>query len=237
MRLLSLTTLLLPVALGAQAHDHSAPSANPEEDAIHASMGHHMAESRHMRMTPSRTATHADSVRAAAIVDTLRRFMSKYADTTAAVADGYRMFAPNVKTQKVYHFSNTRRAVKSAFTFDASAPTSLLYTKDSTTGRFVLVGAMYTAPRRTSVEDLDRRVPTSLAPWHLHVNLCLPKRGHEERLRERDSKGRPLFGTEGVIETEQGCDMAGGRFFPTLFGWMVHVNASSADPWAESPGH
>jgi hypothetical protein len=31
------------------------------------------------------------------------------------------------------------------------------------------------------------------------------------------------FGTRGAITTKEGCDQAGGRFRPQLFGWMVHV--------------
>jgi hypothetical protein len=31
------------------------------------------------------------------------------------------------------------------------------------------------------------------------------------------------FGLTGSIATKGGCDAAGGRFYPVIFGWMVHV--------------
>ena len=230
MRLSLLFALALPAVALSQSHDHGAPSA--ESHVMHEEMSGPMSPSasRHMAMTPSRPATHADSARASALVDTLRRAIAKYADTTAAVADGYSMFAPKLKTQKIYHFTNWRRAVKEAFRFNAGEPTSLLYRKGSD-GHFSLVGAMYGAPKRTSVEELDRRVPLSMAHWHQHVNLCVPKKGQDERWMEKDRDGRMLFGPEGTIDTAQDCDKADGRFMDHLFGWMVHVNAMSSDPW------
>ena len=33
----------------------------------------------------------------------------------------------------------------------------------------------------------------------------------------------PKFGLNGSITTKAECDAAGGRFFPQVFGWMVHV--------------
>jgi len=31
------------------------------------------------------------------------------------------------------------------------------------------------------------------------------------------------FGLRGTIVTQDACDTAGGRFHPSIFGWMVHV--------------
>ena len=31
------------------------------------------------------------------------------------------------------------------------------------------------------------------------------------------------FGLAGSISTPEACAEAGGRFFPQIFGWMVHV--------------
>jgi hypothetical protein len=50
-------------------------------------------------MTPKRAVAAGDSARAAAVAATLRASIEKYRDTAAAVADGFRMFAPQVKTQ------------------------------------------------------------------------------------------------------------------------------------------
>src|SRR4051812_45248998 len=101
----------------------------------------------HVEMTPLWPAAPGDSARAARVAQTLRTALEKYRDTTAAVADGYRMFLPQLKEQKVYHFTNNWRAVQEAFRFEPTRPTSLLY-KKGPDGRFMLIGAMYTAPKR-----------------------------------------------------------------------------------------
>ena len=180
-----------------------------------------------MQMTPGRAGTAADSVRAASIATTLRQAIAKYRDTTEAVKDGFRMFAPQIRNQKVYHFTNNWRAVQESFRFEPTRPTSLLYKKDSA-GKFILVGAMYTAPKRFGLEKLDARVPISIARWHKHVNWCLPKRGETARWTET-REGAPLFGPESPIATKEACDQVNGRFIPSAFGWMLHANVFAGD--------
>jgi hypothetical protein len=185
----------------------------------------------HLTMTPRRPATPGDSARAAAVAAELRRAIVRYADTTAAVADGYRMFAPQIKNQKVYHFTRGLNAIQEAFRFDPSKPTSLLYEKGAD-GGLVLVGGMFTAPKRFSVEKLDERVPLSVARWHKHVNWCVPGRGQAERWLER-ANGHPVFGPESPVATKQACDAVGGVFYESPLGWMVHANVMTAsDPAA-----
>ena len=82
--------------------------------------------------TPLRVATKADSARAVAVAKELRAAIARYADTAAAVRDGFRMFAPQLKTQKTFHFTKRSNGFKEAFRFDPAKPTSLLYEKDST---------------------------------------------------------------------------------------------------------
>ena len=140
------------------------------------------------------------------------------------------MFMPKVKTQRVYHFTNGRRAFAEAFRFNAAKPTSLLYRKGAD-GNLELYGAMYTAPKRVSVDKLDERVPLSIARWHKHVNWCVPGRGQRERwLEERD--GHRVFGPQSPIATREACKEVGGRFFASPLGWMVHVNVFASDPKA-----
>jgi hypothetical protein len=177
---------------------------------------------KHMRLTPTRPATRQDSMRATKVADELRQAIAKYQDTAVAVADGYRMFAPKIKNQRVYHFTNYRHAFAAAFHFDPAKPTSILYERGAD-GRLRLVGAMYTMPKRASLEALNDRVPLAIAQWHQHVNWCLPPKGQERRLAERRN-GAPVFGPESPIDTEAECDAAGGRFFDHLGGWMVHAN-------------
>jgi hypothetical protein len=152
----------------------------------------------------------------------LKQAISKYRDTAAAVADGYRMFLPNLKQQKVYHFTNYSRAFLEAFRFDPAKPTSILYSRGSD-GKLKLVGAMYTMPKNASLDRLNDRVPLGVARWHKHVNWCLPKKGSEARFLERKD-GAPVFGPESPIATQAECDAVGGVFHANLFGWMIHAN-------------
>lgn len=181
----------------------------------------------HMQMTPMRPATHEDTVRALTVVTELRHAIEKYKDVSVAEGDGFKMFLPNVKNQRVFHFTNYRNAFKERFRFNPEEPTSLLYKRDAE-GRMVLVGAMYTMPKGASLEQLDARLPLSIAQWHKHVNWCLPKRGDNARWLERRD-GRPVFGPESVVATREACDAVGGNFYESPFGWMVHANVFSGE--------
>jgi hypothetical protein len=199
------------------------PQGHVHDSTANAAMSGSMTSTAHMRMAATRPRTTADSVRAMEMAETLRRELGRYKDPAAAERDGYKQFLPNVKNQRIYHFTKRRNGLISAFHFSVERPTSLLYKRDSTTGKLKLIGAMYTAPRGTSEEALNKRVPLSVTQWHLHQNLCVPAKGQESRFTElRD--GKPLFGLEGSIATKQACDAERGRFYANLFGWMVHAN-------------
>ena len=238
--LVAITATLLALAArlaAAQSHAHAAEP--PKMPSVRAHTSGANAEL-HMKMTVAIPGTASDSARAARVAATLRTAIARYADTSAAVADGYRMFLPRVATQKVYHFTNNWRAVQEAFRFDAAKPTSLLYRKD-TVGTFVLVGAMYTAPKRFGPEKLDARVPLSVARWHKHVNWCVPQRGQTARWTERRN-GEAVFGPESPIATKDACDKVDGRFAENVFGWMIHANVfageDAASVWGdEHAGH
>jgi len=178
------------------------------------------AMAKHMAYSSTRPLTPADSIRSAYVINELRQAVAKYQDVKVAEADGYKMFAPQIKNQPQYHFTKGGNAVRNSFGFDPARPTSLLYKKNSQ-GEFVLIGAMYTGSKRSSEEDLDERVPLSVARWHRHVNWCVPPLRHKERWHET-KHGRPIFGPLGVA-TKDECDASGGRFIPQAFGWMVHA--------------
>ena len=223
--------------LGAQ-HTHGHPQDSARiVGAADATMSGPMSPEakKHMLLSPTRPATAADTARARDVATRLRAALAKYTDTTAAVADGYRMFLPQVKTQRVYHFTNYRRAFSAAFSFDATKPTSILYTKNPD-GSFKLVGAMYTAPKRMRTSRLDSRVPLSIGRWHKHVNWCLPKRGEGARFQETRN-GKPIFGPESPIATKSECDAVGGQFHASLFGWMIHANVFEGDDLRTIFGH
>jgi hypothetical protein len=215
------------------AHDHHnmpAPSAKPsieqginrqsqaEAGAMQAMQPGHQMDHAHMRMTPPRPVTPKDLRRAEEIVAVLREVLEPYKDYRVAIADGYRIFMPNVR-QREYHFNNYWNGFVEGFTFDPARPTSLLYKK--TPNGYELTGAMYTAPKTATLDQLHERVPLGVAQWHAHVNLCMPPRGGA-------NAGGKRFGLSGSIATAEACRQAGGQFFPQVFGWMVHVYPFSA---------
>jgi hypothetical protein len=188
----------------------------------------------HLVTTPPRTATKTDSARAIALVTAIRAGAARYRDSAAALADGFHPFLPNVKSQRIWHYTKRWNAVGERFRFDPAKPTSLLYRRTDA-GSLELVGVMYTMPRSATLEELDARVPISIAEWHRHVNLCLPPASHPEQWQETEH-GTPRFGPRGTIATTAACAAAKGRFVPALFGWMVHVNAFAADGLAAFGG-
>jgi hypothetical protein len=168
----------------------------------------------HMRMTEMRPQTAADVERAKQIAAQLRSGIEKYRDYHVALNEGYKIFLLNLPQQE-YHFTKYKNGFLEALRFDPSEPTSLLYRK--TADGYELVGAMYTMPKNATEEQLNERVPLSVAMWHQHTNLCMPPMG------EMRSADWSKFGLKGSISTQEACDEAGGRFHPTIFGWMVHV--------------
>lgn len=214
-------------AMGSGDHDMGNMSAG-EMEAMHNQHDSHLNNmknmSMHMDWTKPRTATKPDQERAAELVDTLRTALAKYKDYHVAEADGFKPFHPEFKRQAVVHFTRTWNAIKASFEFDPANPTSLLYRR-TPDGGYELIGAMYTAPKRCSEDQLDARVPLSVARWHRHINLCFPPKG-ADMLKADWTR----FGTDGSIADQQACDAAGGRWVPQLFGWMVHVY-----PWEQKP--
>jgi hypothetical protein len=187
-----------------------------EAHAVHdMTPGHMDAHSLHMHMTATRPETPEDAARAKEIVAQLQNGIAKYKDYHVALNDGYKIFLPNLP-QPEYHFTSYKNGFLEAFSFDPARPTSLLYKK--TSDGYELVGAMYTMPKRATEDQLNARVPLSVAMWHLHTNLCMPQKG-----QLRGGADWTKFGLKGSIATEDACDAAGGRFHPVIFGWMVHV--------------
>ncbi len=217
---LAVLWLAWPGLAGGAAQERSADMSMPMSHGA-------MAENPHMYMTALRPANPAENARAAQILAALRAAIARYRDYRVALADGYRIFAPNVPTPRK-HFTNWQYAREAQSRFDPAHPTSLLYDRTAD-GGWKLAGAMYTAPAWFSEDQLNQRVPLSVARWHKHVNLCFPPRG------ERSRADWKRFGFGGSIATEQACEQAGGRWVPEIFGWMVHVYPFETDPakiWA-----
>ena len=174
MNKLALLTVTLALSMNAPAFAHDmAAMGDMDGDSAPNAMGGQMGMGAHMVMTDSRPQTPADVERARDVMNTLRRALVKYHDYHVALSENYRIFLPTVP-QDVYHFTDYA-AAQQEYTghFDPARPGSLLYVKNSS-GDYVLVGAMYSAPADYTPSQLDELIPLSVAHWHAHTNICLP---------------------------------------------------------------
>ena len=178
----------------------------------------------HMHMTSLRALQPGDQQKADAVVAAAKQAMAPYEDYRKALADGYTIFLPDVP-QPQYHFTKREYGFEATFYFDPLKPTSLLYKKTGE-GGYKLVGAMYTDRVNATEDELNERIPLSIARWHQHINFCKAPKGQEAAYFGTDAK----FGLRGSIITEEACNAAGGVFHPHLFGWMVHVYPYETDP-------
>jgi hypothetical protein len=178
----------------------------------------------HMFMTMLRPLRDGDQQKADSLVKNARTAMAPYLDYRKALADGYQIFLPNIP-QPQYHFTNYESGRDARVRFDPLKPTSLLYTK-TTDGGYKLVGAMYTDRVDATEDELNERIPLSIARWHQHVNFCKAPEGQKAGYFGPAAK----FGLLGSITTQEACDAAGGEFHPHIFGWMVHVYPYEKDP-------
>jgi hypothetical protein len=170
----------------------------------------------HMKMTTLRDLKPGDQEKSDAVVAAARAAAEKYTDYKVALADGFKIFLPNLP-QKQYHFTNYRYAFEAAVSFNPEHPTSLLYEKHG--DDYKLIGVMYTAPKNANWNELDQRIPLSIAQWHAHINMCIPPEDRKKEAWGPNAK----FGLAGSIATRADCDAAGGKFMPQIFGWMLHV--------------
>jgi hypothetical protein len=170
----------------------------------------------HMKMTALRPPKPGDAERAQQVVEVARKVSAKYMDYHVALADGFKIFLPNVP-QKMYHFTNYSYGHEAASQFNPEHPTSLLYEKHG--DDYKLIGVMYTAPKRFGEDELDERIPLSIAQWHEHVNFCTAPVGKKWEYLS----AHPRFGLRGSIATQEACDAAGGTFHPVILNWMVHL--------------
>jgi len=204
-----------------------------EVGAMHSMEGHHMDMGLHMKMTAVRPMQPGDSERAQKVVVAARGVMERYKDYQTALNENFKIFHPEIP-QKQYHFTNYRNGFAAFSHFDPDNPTSLLYEKEGDGYR--LVGVMYTAPKRYTEDDLNERIPLSIAQWHEHVNFCAAPEGQKWEALGKNAK----FGLHGSITTQADCDAAGGTFHPIVFNWMVHVyplEKDEADIWSAERQH
>jgi hypothetical protein len=184
--------------------------------AMHSMEGRHVEMGAHMKMTALRDPQPGDEDKANQVVEAARKAADRYKDYKVALADGYKIFLPNLP-QKQYHFTNYWYGFEAGMRFNPDHPTSLLYEKHG--DDYKLIGVMYTAPKAASEDELNSRIPLSVAQWHAHINMCVPPEDKKREMWGQHAK----FGLAGSISTREECATAGGRFVPQIFGWMVHV--------------
>jgi len=85
------------------------------------SMEGHMDMGPHMKMTALRQPKPGDATRAQQVADAARKVAEKYEDYRGALADGFKIFFPNVP-QKVYHFTSRRYAIEAELRFNPEHP-------------------------------------------------------------------------------------------------------------------
>lgn len=257
MKRLALLTVVLALSINAPAFAHDmAAMGDMDGDSAPNAMGNQMGMSAHMIMTPSRPQTPQDIERAHVVLDALRRALTPYHDYRVALSQGYQIFLPTVP-QDVYHFTDYATAQQEYIGHsDLAHPGSILYAKNSS-GEYVLVGAMYSAPADYTYDQLDAIIPLSVAHWHAHTNICLPRgitlgdvlRGdvgasHLDMPGMLPVSSSPSaaginqrlgfladgrFGFTGKIADAADCQAAGGHFLKQAFGWMVHVYPFNGD--------
>lgn len=195
---------LVPSALAAQSHHPGATSSSP-----------------HAKFTPQRGGTAADTARALEVVRRLREAIAPYADPETAAAAGYKLgpLAEMQPGKRLVHMGNPELRLRRDSGFDPGTPQALLYRR-ARNGELVLAGAMFTAPGIASDEDLNTRIPLSVARWHKHVNVCLPPPGTPRSRELRQAT------------TPEACTRAGGRFRGESARYMVHVMTDAGDDLA-----
>jgi hypothetical protein len=182
-------------------------------------MGQSMAAmTNHMCITPLRPKQPGDDERVKAMLAQIRAAIDKYQDYKKAIADGYIQGNPDVK-QRQYHFTNSANVRLADTQFDPTRPSSLLYIQ-TPTQRFKLEGVMFTDSTSATEDELNQRIPLSIARWHEHTNFC---GAPANKVNEYHGEN-PKFGMFGSIHTAQECKAAGGiAFYPVIFSWMIHV--------------
>ena len=171
----------------------------------------------HVYMTPLRPKQPGDDEKAKAVVANVKASIERYKDYRKALVDGYVIARPELK-QPQYHFINQVNTREADIHFDPGNPTALLYRR-TPMQQYKLEGVMYTASPDATEEELNQRVPLSIARWHRHTNVCFAP---EDRINDYQAT-HPKFGMFGSINTQEACTAERGTFNASLFTWMLHI--------------
>jgi len=217
-------TTALPEAQMTAMHDMKTVDPNQKCDDMGGNvssmsvMGQTMAAmTNHMCITPLWPKQPGDEEKVQALLAEIRTAIDKYKDYKKALADGYVIGNPKVE-QPQFHFTNDAYVRLADTTFDPAKPSSLLY-YHTASQRYRLEGVMYTDSTSASLQELNQRIPLSIARWHEHTNFCAAP---ANKVSEYHGE-TPKFGMFGSIHTAEACRAEGGTFFPVMFSWMIHV--------------
>ena len=213
---------LLGTPLGHTSQQGQQKSSMPGMDMHDAedmnSMGPSMAAmAGHMYTTPLRAKQPGDKEKAEAVVAAAKAAIERYKDYRKALQDGYVIANPQLR-QPQYHFMNKANTREADLHFDPAKPTALLYRRTPML-EYKLEGVMYTTNPDATEDELNQRIPLSIARWHRHVNFCAAP---EDRAKDYQS-AHPKFGMFGSINTEEACKAERGIFHPYVFTWMLHI--------------
>lgn len=180
---------------------------------------------KHMQMSVRQPPQPGDAARAEEIRAGARDVLQTYRDVADAEAEGYVAFAPTGKMGEEVHYTHHWRAGNEKHAIDLQRPGSILYKR--TPKGMQAVGVMYTAPGKSTPEELDQRVPLSIGVWHCHVHFC----GWPSGTPRKDWDGpNARFGFAGSIGDEATCQAAGGYWIPLALGWMTHIYPNESEP-------
>jgi len=218
---LAFGTFVVTAPLGNAWQQEQQKGSMPGMDMSHedmSSMGPSMAAmAGHMYITPLRPREPGDEEKAKVVVAEVKAAIERYKDYKKALADGYVIANPTLK-QPQYHFTNMANTREADLRFDATKPTALLY-RQTPMQRYKLEGVMFTASPDATEDELNQRVPLSVARWHRHVNFC---EAPEDRIKDYQA-ANPKFGMFGSINTKEACTAERGTFHPYVFTWMLHI--------------
>jgi hypothetical protein len=177
----------------------------------------------HMIVTELRPKQPGDEEKARAVIAAVKASIERYKDYKKALKDGYVIANPNVKEPQ-YHFTKAANVTEAETHFDPTKPSSLLYFS-TPTQRYKLEGVMFTVPPTASEDELNNRIPLSIARWHEHAKFCAAP---ADKVKEYLG-AHPKFGMFGSINTPEACKAEGGTFYPVIFTWMIHVFPFESD--------
>ena len=176
---------------------------------------HHHQMGPHMYMTKLRTRRRRRiGPRPTKSSSELRESIEKYKDYHVALADGFRIFMPNLP-QSEYHFTNYYNGFLESFTLRSHAAHFPALQENQNRLRPDRRDVHHAQARlRRAIERARPAQRRAVAPAHQAVHAS-QGRARPRRLTK--------FGLQGSIITKEACTEAGGTFYPVIFGWMVHV--------------